>query len=464
MSTLSVGSSTGSPVTVSGLASGLDTSSIISALMAAERQPLTRLTNEQHALQAKQQQIQSVQSSLQQLALSASEFELPSLFEGSQTASSSEPARVGAAVVAGAAIGGYEVEVTQLASAAQRSFAFASPAAEDTLSIDGRSYTLKAGETAKELASAINSDGSATVYAAVLQNGALALSTRATGATGAEFIKVSDPGGALTEVTGSAREGRNAEYKLDGVAASSNSNTVVDAIPGVTLTLLGLTGTSPVTVDVQPPGASVSAVEGQVQAFVKLYNSTVEAIQKQLITKPIAKPTSASEFGTGALFGDFEMESLLANLRQSMYEPIAGLAAGVASLADIGIAVGASGGAGTSQAALEGQLTLDTSKLSEAVKANPEGVQKLLQQWAQGLQSTLTQVAQAGGTLEARINGDSSQVTELSRQIDTMNEMLAAREKALQATYAQLEGVLSQNSSQVSWLASQEASLTASGL
>ncbi len=158
------------------------------------------------------------------------------------------------------------------------------------------------------------------------------------------------------------------------------------------------------------------------------------------------------------------MESLLANLRQSMYEPIAGLAAGVASLADIGIAVGASGGAGTSQAALEGQLTLDTSKLSEAVKANPEGVQKLLQQWAQGLQSTLTQVAQAGGTLEARINGDSSQVTELSRQIDTMNEMLAAREKALQATYAQLEGVLSQNSSQVSWLASQEASLTASGL
>ncbi len=275
MSTLSVGSSTGSPVTVSGLASGLDTSSIISALMAAERQPLTRLTNEQHALQAKQQQIQSVQSSLQQLALSASEFELPSLFEGSQTASSSEPARVGAAVVAGAAIGGYEVEVTQLASSAQRSFAFASPTAEDTLSIDGRSYTLKAGETAKELASAINSDGSATVYAAVLQNGALALSTRATGATGAEFIKVSDPGGALTEVAGSAREGRNAEYKLDGVAASSNSNTVVDAIPGVTLMLLGLTGTSPVTVDVQPPGASVSAVEGQVQAFVKLYNSTV---------------------------------------------------------------------------------------------------------------------------------------------------------------------------------------------
>ncbi len=45
-----------------------------------------------------------------------------------------------------------------------------------------------------------------------------------------------------------------------------------------------------------------------------------------------------------------------------------------------------------------------------------------------------------------------------------MNEMLAVREKALQATYAQLESVLSKNASQAQWLTSQEASLTASGI
>lgn len=465
MSTLSAGSGAGSPVTVSGLASGLDTSSIISALMAVERRPLTRLTDEQQKLQAQRQQVQSVQSSLQQLALSASEFELPSLFENSQTATSSEPTRVGAVVGAGAAIGGYEVEVTQLANSAQRSFSFASPAAEDTISIDGHDYTLKAGETAKELAGAINSDGTASVYAAVLENGTLVLSNRATGSTGGEFIKVSDPGGALGEVAGSAREGKDAEYSVDGVAGSSASNTLADAIPGVTLTLLGLTSTGPVTIDVQPPGASVSAVEAQVQAFVKLYNSTVEAIQKQLIAKPIVKPESAGEFGVGTLFGDFELESLLANMRQGMYEPIAGLPAGMASPADAGIAVGSVAAAGaTSQAAIEGQLTLNTTKLSEAVRANPEGVQKMLQQWAQGLQGTLDVVAQAGGTLEARVNGDASQLTDLTNQIDTMNEMLAQREKALQATYSQLESALSQNASQAAWLTSQETSLIASGL
>ena len=44
-----------------------------------------------------------------------------------------------------------------------------------------------------------------------------------------------------------------------------------------------------------------------------------------------------------------------------------------------------------------------------------------------------------------------------------MNVMLAHREKALQATYAELEGVISQNTTQSAWLASQEESLSKSG-
>ncbi len=390
MSTLAVSSTGNSPITISGLASGLDTSSIISALMTVERQPVTRLTHEQEKLQAQQQELQGVQSSLQQLALAASEFSLPSLFETSQTVTSSEPLRVSAATTSGAGIGGHEVEVTQLANSAQRTFTFTSPAAEDTLTIDGAQFTLKAGETAKELASAINSDSSATVYAAVLEGGTLVLSNRATGSTGGEFIKVSDPGGALVEKAETAKEGKNAEYTVDGVAGSSSSNSVTNAIAGVTLTLSGLTTTGPVTINVHAPGASVSVVEAQVQSFVKLYNSTIEAIQKQLTTKPIAKPEKASEYATGTLFGDLELGSLLANMRQSMYEPTAELPTEMSSPADIGIGVGAASGAGaTSQTAIEGQLTLNSAKLKEAVESNPAGVEKMLQQWSQGLQSTL---------------------------------------------------------------------------
>lgn len=465
MSSVSINSAAGSPISISGLASGLDTSSIISELMTVERAPVTRLTGEQEKVQGEQQQLQSVQSSLQQLSFSASEFSLPSLFETSQTVTSSEPTRVSATTSSGAGIGGHEVEVTQLANSAQRTFTFTSPAAEDTLTIDGHSYAVKAGESAKELASAINSDSTATVYAAVLEGGTLVLSNRATGNTGAEFIKVSDPGGALIEQAGTAKEGKNAEYTADGVAGTSTSNIVTNAIAGVTLTLNGLTTTGPVTINVKPPGASVSVVESQVQAFIKLYNSTVEAIQKQLTTKPLSKPKTVAEYGTGSLFGDFELESVLSSMRQSMYESIAGLPVEMSSPADIGIGTGAaSGGGSTSQASIEGQLTLNSTKLKEAIETNPAGVQQMLQKWSQGLQSTLNEVAEPGGTLEARVTGDTSQIAQLKSQIDTMNELLLVREKALQATYAELESVMSKNSSQAAWLTSQTESLNASGI
>ncbi len=373
-SALGVGSAAGAPITISGLASGLETSKIIAALMAVEREPVAHLTDEQAKLAAEQSQLQSIQSSLQQLSFSAAEFISPSLYESSQTVTSSEPTRVEASVSGGAGIGGHEVEVTKLANSAQRTFAFTSPASEETITIDGQEFTLQAGETAKQLASAINNNGKATVYAAVLEGETLVLSSRATGSTGGEFIKVSDPGGALTEKAGTAKEGQNAEYTVDGVAGTSSSNTVTNAIAGVTLTLSGLTPKGPVTIDVQPPGVSASAVEAQVQSFIKLYNSAVGSIESQLITKSPTRPRSPAEFATGTLFGDQELSGLLDSLRQTMYEPISGLAANMSNPSDVGVSTGAPSPGGASQSSVEGQLTLDPTKLAEAIKSNPTGV------------------------------------------------------------------------------------------
>jgi flagellar hook-associated protein 2 len=462
MSTGSVNTG-GSTINFSGLASGLNTAAIIEALMSAEREPVKRLTTQQEKLQAEEGQLQGIQTSLQQLSFELAEFSLPSLFESSQTVTSSEPTRVSAVSTTGAAVGGHQVEVKQLANSAQRSFTFTSPTEADTITIDGHEYKIAAGASAKELASKINSDSTATVYAAVVEGG-IVFSSRATGNTGAEFINVIDTAGAIAEQPGTAKEGKNAEYTVDGVAGTSASNTVTNAIPGVTLKLEGLTTTGPVTVNVHAPGANVTAIETQVQSFVTLYNSTVAAIQKQLTTKPIATAKSASEFATGALFGDQSLTGLLTNMRQTMYEPIEGLSAEMSSPADIGLSTGSASGGGSSQATLEGQLSLNPAKLKEAIEANPAGAQLMLQKWAKGLQSTVNAMAEPAGTLGGRIEGDASQISSMTRRIGTMNEMLAVRQRALQATYAQLEGVISQNSAQSSWLVSQEKSLNNSGL
>jgi flagellar hook-associated protein 2 len=460
-SSLGVNATTGAPITISGLASGLETSKIIGALMGVEREPVTHLTGEQEKIQAEQSQLQQVRSSLQQVATAASEFALPTLFESVQNVTSSEPARVGAVAKSGAGVGGYEVEVTQLANSAQRTFTFKSPAGEQKLTIEGHEFTVKAHENAKELASAINADASATVYAAVLEDGSIVLSNRATGSTGSEYIKVT--GEALSETAGAAREGKNAKYTVDGVEGSSTSNTVTNAIPGITLTFGGLTPGGPVTIDVEAPGPSVSAIEAHVQTFVNAYNATVEAVQAELATKPPVKPTSG-ELGVGALFGDIELTSLLNNMRDTMYESIAGLDPEMSSPLDVGLSTGQSTGGGAStQSSLEGLLTLEPTKLAEAIKANPAASQKMLEQWSQKLQGLVNAVSGPGGSLDSRISGDEAQVTELGNQISTMNVMLEHREKALQATYAALEGVISRNTTQSAWLASQEESLTKSG-
>ncbi|MHB8240712.1 MAG: flagellar filament capping protein FliD [Solirubrobacteraceae bacterium] len=459
MSSLSVNSSGSSPISVTGLASGLDTSAIIQALLAAEKQPIERLAARQEKLAGQEAIFQGIQSSLQQLEFAVSDFSLSSLYETSQTVTSSEPLRITATTTAGAGVGGYEVEVTQLANSAQRTFAFASPAAEDTLSIDGHEYTLKAGATAKELANKINSDSTATVYAAVVNNETVVLSSRATGVTGGEFITVSDPGGALTEKEGSAKAGKNAEFTVDGVAATSTSNVVTTAIAGVTLTLDGLTTTGPVTIDVQPPGLNTSALEAKVQAFMSLYNSTVETIQKQLTTKPPVSPNTAE--ATGSLFGDRELTSLLYRMRQTMYEPIAGLAAEMSSPSSIGLTTGAVTGT-SSQSSLEGKLTLESSKFASALASNPAGVKTMLQKWSQGLQGIVLQAAEPGGTVASRITADSTEVGQLKRRIATMNEMLAVRQKALEQTYAELEAIISKNSALGSWLTSQSEQLNKS--
>jgi flagellar hook-associated protein 2 len=299
-STTSVGSSftsaDGSLFNVSGLASGLNTDEIITELMSIAREPVVRLTHEQTKLNAQQQQLTTIQTSLRQLSQAAFELGSPVLFDTVQTISSSDPTEVSATATAGggAAVGGYELQVSQLASAAQRTFSFLSPTSDQTLTIDGHPFTIAAGESAGGLAAAINADPTATVYAAATNSETIVLSDRATGDTGSGFIEVADPGGSLSEVAGKAKQGQNAEYTLDGVAASSTANTLTGAVAGVTLELKALTtGTGPVTIDVAPPAPSTSAIATQVKSFVELYDSTIGAIQTQLTTKPPAKPHSA---------------------------------------------------------------------------------------------------------------------------------------------------------------------------
>ncbi len=192
----------------------------------------------------------------------------------------------------------------------------------------------------------------------------------------------------------------NAEYTIDGVAGSSTSNKLTSAIPGVTLELKALTTTTgPVTVEVQPPGPSVSAIATQVQAFVTLYNSTIAAINTQLTTKPPSDPPSTAELQTGTLFGDFELTSLLQ--RDAPVDLRTGRRTAGGNVEPRRTSASARArrrGKGTpAQSALEGQLTVNTAQLESAIQANPAGVEKMLQSFSKGFQGAGQRKRRPGG-------------------------------------------------------------------
>jgi flagellar hook-associated protein 2 len=259
----------------------------------------------------------------------------------------------------------------------------------------------------------------------------------------------------LAEQTDRAKQGHDALYSVDGVSGSSGSNVVTGAIPGVTLTLSGVTTTAgPVTVNVSAPATDASKVETALKAFITDYNAALSTVQAQLSQKP-----TASDLTQGTLYGDNPLKSLLSSMRSLMYKAGAGLPTGLASMTDIGVSTGAASSGGPTASELAGDLTLNTDALEAALKANPTGVQKVIGTWANSIASAVNAHSGYGGTIDSRLSGDSRQVATLSRRIATMQSALDDKQNQLTREFATLEATLQGNQSTSSWLNSQIAAL-----
>ncbi len=496
MSTQSVGSSTssatssnqyatgdqltslgsGSALQVTGLASGLDTNAIVNALMASQQQQVTNLTNQQSGLTAMNTQLQAIQTALTTVANDAQALGNPSLFANAQTITSTNSTLVGATATSsnGAVVGGYQISVTGLASASQKTFSFTSPTAADTVTIDGQQISLAAGASADDLVNAINSNSNLSVWATVTQessNGgpaAVVLSDRQTGVPAGSYIQVSDTSNALTDA-GQDVPGTDAAYTINGGATQySSSNTISGAslggstpptqgqgatqtIPGVTLSLNGITGSTPVTVTVGAPGPSTQNIQTAVQQFVTDYNSAVSMIQTQLAQAP-----SSSDPTQGTLFGDSDLQQLLSNMREQMDATLGGLTGSITSMLNIGVSTGAASGTGApSQSSISGQLTLDSGALTQALTSNASAVKSMLQSWSIHFSFMVDNEAAPGGTIDSRIQGDDTQINYLTTQISNLNAANTAKQQQLVNEFAEMEAALSSSQSTSSWLTSQ---------
>src|SRR4051794_28521500 len=94
-------------VSLSGLASGVDTNSIVTQLMAVERQKTSTITNKQAKAQAEQDVLKSIASKLSALKAAAEDLKQTGpAWTQTQALASSDPTKVAVAKTSGAGIGG----------------------------------------------------------------------------------------------------------------------------------------------------------------------------------------------------------------------------------------------------------------------------------------------------------------------------------------------------------------------
>ena len=208
------------------------------------------------------------------------------------------------------------------------------------------------------------------------------------------------------------------------------------------------------TINVSAPAADASKVETAINQFVTDYNAALSAMQTQLSQKP-----TSSDPTQGSLYGDNQLKSLLSAMRSMMVKSGDGLPTGLASMLDIGVSTGAASSGGPTASELAGNLTLNVSTLEAALKSNPTGVQKAVGSWANSMASAINPHSGHGGTIEARVSGDSRQVASLTRRIGSMQSALDDKQRQLTKQFAMLEAALSGNQTTSSWLTSQINSL-----
>src|SRR3954447_10351994 len=127
-----------STINFGGLASGLDTNTIVDQLMAIERQPQTRLKLKQQQIDTHKSALSDIESRLKNLQLAAQDLKSPTLWLDTQSVDVNDATKIAATRTGGAGTGGYQVTVTQLASASQHWYSYptTAPASDNTLTFD----------------------------------------------------------------------------------------------------------------------------------------------------------------------------------------------------------------------------------------------------------------------------------------------------------------------------------------
>lgn len=433
----------------SGAGSGLDVAGLVQKLVDAEGGPKTlKLNQEEAKVQAKLSALGSLRSALSTFRDSVAKLEDIEKFQG-RSATLSADDFLGAAASPTAVPGRYSVEVQRLASAHKlQSGAFAAASTvvgTGTFQIvtNGQSFDVEIGASSNTLAgiaAAINGSAAGQHVVATVISGAtdarLTITSRTTGAAGGISITQSGGDGGLAGLVypgglTQLQEALDARVLIDGVLATSATNTVSGAIAGVDLTLTAvntLGQTTELTV-----GYDREAARKTVDDFVKSYNSLVDSL------KSLTSYNVETRRG-GPLFGDGGVRNIVDQLRRQLGSNVTGLSGDLNSLAKLGITAQLDGKLAVDSADLDAAFTVDFDAIGELFAADDVGL-------AVKLDALLEPYLQTQGVFDNRTASLKSSIESINDRREALTERLVALQtrytkqfNALDSLLAQLQG------------------------
>ncbi|MGA8301662.1 MAG: flagellar filament capping protein FliD [Terriglobales bacterium] len=432
--------------------SGINVSSVVSEIQAAQSGQLTAWQGDLTSLQTQATAITSINNDLNNLASAVSGLTGTNGAFTAVTGTSSETAIVNATAQAGAAAGIYTVVVNGLASAgtlytdevanANTSILPSGQTTGDlSLQIGGAdgttadiAITAGSNDTLTTLAASINSQSTKSnwgITASVITDAGgsrLAIYSTATGSTGALSVNNNTTSLTFEPPVG----GTNADVTINGIPYASTTNTVTGAIPDVTLNLVSADPATPVTVTVGP---NTSAIVNSINNFVTEYNTVVGDINTQFTVSP----TTSEE---GPLGPDTDLRILQSSLASDITYATTdstSVSSGFNNLAAIGITQND-----------DGTLTVDSSTLASVLTSNPADVQNFFTNsnstgFADNMNADLANLTDAAdGILNQDLSSNQSQQSDVNTEITNFQTQLAAQATQLTQEFDQVNANLEQ--------------------
>ena len=458
-------------ITSLGTGSGMDLESLVTKLMTVEKVGLTNLQKKQSSYETKftaMGALNSVLSSLQTAAkgLQPATLKTPLSTFATFTAQLSNEAVGKASAADGAVSGTYSLEVTQLAqgnrlkSSSFSSSATAITSTAGTITLELGSMTsgytrdknipinLSAGATLENLRNAINqSDAGVT---ATIINGTAGSQLVLTGPEGANNVlrlSSSDISGFNFDPTVTGTQGwsetqaaKDAAFLLNGIAATSHTNTVQGVLDGVTLELAGTNTGAPTTLKISQE--HTENMTKALEAFVTAYNTAY------------SKMTSLGAYNAetkvaGELQGNSTLRFATTQVRQTLFGVTSGTTGSpYQTLNNIGVKIGT-----------DGKLSLDKTVLASAIKADPTTVAQLAANVGEAYDTAVGRMTGSGGPISIATNGLTSTINDFKARQEKLQLRLDAIESRYRAQFSALDKLVSSLTSTGDFLSSFISSL-----